>query len=93
MLKITYQVKISGCFTCFIKYNVYLCSTITHISNVLNIKVMTTKKYFKTRQEANKVCKERQQTNPAIKVWKMPKGTRHHGEFAVCDEMTFLNTY
>jgi hypothetical protein len=54
---------------------------------------MTTKKYFKTRQEANKVCKERQQTDPAIKVWKMPKGTRHHGEFAVCDEMTFLNTY
>lgn len=54
---------------------------------------MATKKYYKTRQEAIKACKERQLTDPFIKVWKMPKGTRHHGEYAVCNEITFLNIY
>lgn len=51
------------------------------------------KKYFKSRSEAHKVCNERQRQDPSVKVWKMPKGTRHHGEWAVCSEMEFLNTY
>jgi hypothetical protein len=25
-------------------------------------------------------------------VFKMPKGTRHHGEYAVCTEFEWLNT-
>ena len=52
---------------------------------------MATRKYFKSRKEAIKACEERR--NPFIKVWKMPKGTRHHGEYAVCSEMEYLNTY
>jgi len=53
------------------------------------------KKYFKNRAEA---IKERDKRNsekgyPFVKVFKMPKGTRHHGEFAVCSELEYLNTY
>lgn len=53
------------------------------------------KKYFKTKREALKVCSERNK-GKGIKwynVFKMPKGTRNHGKFAVCSEMEFLNTY
>ena len=50
------------------------------------------KKYFKTKKEALKACEERRKTNPAIGVFKMSKGTRHHGEYAVCSEFEWLNT-
>ena len=53
------------------------------------------KKYFKTKREALKVCSEHNKGKGIewYKVFKMPKGTRHHGEYAVCSEMEFLNTY
>jgi hypothetical protein len=52
------------------------------------------KKYFKTKREAEKVCAERneQEHTEKYKVFKMSKGTRHHGEYAVCTEMDYLNT-
>lgn len=52
------------------------------------------KKFFKTKTEANKASKERWALGYYDQhVWKMPKGTRHHGEFAVCSELEYLNTY
>ena len=50
------------------------------------------KKYHKTLKAARVALKE---TNPAfgMHIYKMPKGTRHHGEYAVCDEMEYLNTH
>ena len=52
------------------------------------------KKYFKTKAEAQRVCAERNKGKSIVwyHVFKMPKGTRHHGEFAVCSEMEYLNT-
>lgn len=50
------------------------------------------KKYFKTKQEAFKACEERRKENPFVKVFKMSKGTRHHGMYAVCTEFEWLNT-
>lgn len=54
-----------------------------------------TKKYFKTKKEAVEVAKERRKINNtyAIQVFKMPKGTRHHGMYAVCTYLEFINTY
>lgn len=52
------------------------------------------KKYYKTRKEANKVCEERNQRYGYVyEVFRMPKGTRHHGEYAVCTYVEYLNTY
>lgn len=54
------------------------------------------KKYYKTKAEANKARLERERVTGwfgILHVWKMPKGTRHHGEFAVCSELEYLNTY
>ena len=53
------------------------------------------KKYFKTRKEAKEECAKRNAhlSTPWYGVYKMPKGTRHHGEFAVCSCMEWLNTY
>lgn len=53
------------------------------------------KKYFKSKEEAMKVCAQRNhgKTIEWYKVFRMPKGTRHHGEYAVCSEMEYLNTY
>lgn len=50
------------------------------------------KKYFKSLAEARKVCAERQKQDPDIHVWKMPKGSRHAGQYAVCDHLTFINS-
>lgn len=48
------------------------------------------KKYYATKKEALKV---REALNdPMMHVFKMPKGTRHAGKYAVCDEIEFLNT-
>lgn len=49
------------------------------------------KKYFKTRKEAVEEASRRNWKN--CHVFKMPKGTRHHGEYAVCSHIEFLNTY
>lgn len=49
------------------------------------------RKYFDTKAEALKACKER--ANEGVHVFKMPKGTRKAGKFAVCTELEFLNTY
>lgn len=49
------------------------------------------KKYFKTKAQANKAKKER--ANDALHVFRMPKGSRHAGQFAVCTEIEYLNTY
>lgn len=56
---------------------------------------MRMKKYFKTRREALRVCDERNKGRGFLcyHVFKMPKGTKRHGEFAVCTEIEFLNTY
>lgn len=49
------------------------------------------KKYYKSKNEAIEAAKKR--NDPTIKAWKMPKGTRHAGQYAVCDELEYLNTY
>ena len=53
------------------------------------------KKYFKTKKEAIEVAKERRKINNTytIQVFKKPKGTRHHGMYAVCTYLDFINTY
>lgn len=51
------------------------------------------KKYFTSKKEANKAREERQKTNPYVHVFKMPKGSRNAGQWAVCTEMEYLNTY
>lgn len=52
------------------------------------------KKYYKTLKEANAAKNAREaQGYFNLHVWRMPKGTRHHGEFAVCTEIEYLNTY
>lgn len=51
------------------------------------------RKYFKRKADAIKACEERKQQHPGIGVHKMRKGTRHHGEWAVCSYMEWLNTY
>lgn len=49
------------------------------------------KKYFKTRAGAKAELAKR--NNPALGVFKMSKGTRKAGWYAVCSEMEWLNTY
>lgn len=53
----------------------------------------TNKKYFKTRNEAVKAAESRKTTYNDINVYKMPKGTRHHGEYFVGSHMEFINLY
>lgn len=52
------------------------------------------KKYYKTKNEANKA---RVISDPhgvkGLHVFKMPRGTRKAGWFAVCTEIDYLNTY
>lgn len=50
------------------------------------------KKYYNTKREAKEALAKQ---NPAfgMHIWKMPKGTRHVGKYAVCDELEYLNTY
>ena len=49
------------------------------------------KKYFNTKAQANRAKKER--ANDMLHVYRMPKGSRHAGKFAVCSELEYLNTY
>lgn len=51
------------------------------------------RKYFKTKAQANKACDEIDPTRVRVQVYKMPKGSRHAGEFAVCSFLEYLNTY
>ena len=53
------------------------------------------KKYFKTKKEAIEVAKERRKINNTytIQGFKKPKCTRHHGMYAVCTYLDFINTY
>ena len=53
------------------------------------------KKYYKTKRAAIK-ARDKHNSQPGFHltygVFKMPKGTRHHGEYAVCTEFEWLNT-
>ena len=52
------------------------------------------KKYFKSKAAAKRVAAERNGNGaPIIGVFKMPKGSRHAGMFAVCSYLEWLNTY
>ena len=51
------------------------------------------RKYYKTLKEARKALEERKTSESGIGIFRMSKGTRHHGEFAVCSEFEWLNTY
>ena len=52
------------------------------------------KKYFATKKEAVKAMKERDPFGyMMLQVFKMPKGTRKAGWYAVCDYTDYLNTY
>lgn len=52
------------------------------------------RKYFKTRKEA---VAYRDKIDPnyfrQLEVYKVPKGTRHGGEYIVTDYMGFINIY
>lgn len=51
-------------------------------------------KYFKSKAEANRAKLDRDpQGYKGLHVFKMPKGTRKAGWFAVCTELDYLNTY
>jgi hypothetical protein len=52
------------------------------------------KKYYKSRSEAIKACAEINKTaSVKVEVFRMPKGSRKSGWYAVCDYMEYLNTY
>ena len=51
------------------------------------------KKYFPTLKEARKERDARNKRMDIYHVYKMPKGTRHHNQYAVCTEIEYLNTY
>ena len=54
---------------------------------------MRERKYFKSRKEALKACEERNKTHgKRIEVFKMPKGSRHSGQYAVCTFIEYLNS-
>lgn len=49
------------------------------------------RKYFQSRKEAIKACEERNKPyGKGIEVHKMPKGSRHVRQYAVCDYITYL---
>ena len=57
---------------------------------------MRQRKYFQSRKEALKAREERNKTfgsGKEVSVYKMPKGSRHSGQYAVCDYIEYLNTY
>ena len=53
------------------------------------------RKYFKTRIEARKALVQRKSKDRfcSDEIFKMPKGTRRAGEYAVCTHLEYLNTY
>ena len=56
---------------------------------------MRQRKSFKSKKEALKACDERNKTfgsGKEIGVYKMPKGSRHSGQYAVCTYIEYLNS-
>ena len=53
---------------------------------------MARKKYYKTKADAKKALALAKGSDQ-LQIFKMPKGSRKAGWFAVCDYMTYLNTY
>ena len=57
------------------------------------------KKYFDTKAQATKALSDRKAKDPngfstyGLNVYKMPKGTRNAGKFAVCTHLEWVNTY
>lgn len=51
------------------------------------------KKYYAKKAEAISVKKQREARGEHVQVFKMPKGSRKSGFFAVCSEIEYLNTY
>ena len=55
------------------------------------------RKYYKTKKEAQKALNAERAKgrleSAFLEIFKMPKGTRKHGWYAVCDEFEYLNTY
>lgn len=52
------------------------------------------KKYFKNRPDALRAMRERKSKGRVdIGVYKMPKGSRHAGMYAVCNYVEYLNSY
>lgn len=53
------------------------------------------RKYFKSKTEARKALTERKSKDCFCddEIFKMPKGTRRAGQYAVCTHLDFLNTY
>lgn len=49
-------------------------------------------KYWKSRKAALAHKDELNKLGHSYRVFKMPKGSRHHGEYAVCDDIEYLNT-
>lgn len=55
---------------------------------------MKRKKYFKSKKEAlNALNQYNEKGFYGLHVYKMPKGTRKAGWYAVCTEIDFFNTY
>lgn len=52
------------------------------------------KKYFNTKKEAV-IAKQKRENKGyrGLSIFKMPKGSRKAGMFAVCTELEYLNTY
>ena len=54
---------------------------------------MRQRKYFKSRKEAINAREERNKPyGKGIEVHKMPKGSRHSGQYAVCTFIEYLNS-
>lgn len=53
------------------------------------------RKYFSSKAAACKALSERKRNNLQCcdEIFKMPKGTRHAGQYAVCTHLEYLNTY
>ena len=55
---------------------------------------MSRYKYFKKKTDALKALSERDPgRTKGLQIFKMQEGTRHAGEYAVCTELEYLNTY
>lgn len=52
------------------------------------------RKYFKSKVAAFRACERGNQPyGKGLEVFKMPKGSRHPGMYAVCTHLEWLNTY
>ena len=55
---------------------------------------MTRRKYFDKLSDAKRALEERKREGRVdVGVYKMHRGTRHAGKYAVCSYMEYLNTY